>query len=144
MWQNEQEEQQEINLMPVISVLAVCISFLLVTAVWVQVGSFNLNQALGTEAKEKSKVETPALWVELQTNGSVLFKVKKGDSILSSSRSNSGVKRIDDIVQAYKEQNPDMTMAVVLPAPNSNYESLMKIMNGIKKGNIANIGIAPL
>ena len=144
MWQNEQEEQPNVDLMPVISVLAVCISFLLVTAVWVQVGTFNLSQALGTEAKEESKQEPPALWVELQTNGSVLFKVKKGDAILSRSRSNKGVKKIDEIVQAYKEQNPDMTMAVVLPAPNSSYESLVKIMNGIKKGDIKNIGIAPL
>ena len=144
MWSNDQEDQQDLNLMPVISILAVCTSFLLITAVWVQVGSFNLNQALGTETQDQNRPETPALWVELQTNGAVLFQVKKGDSVISKSRSNTGVERIDEIVKAYKEQNPDMSMAVVLPAPNSNYESLVKIMNGLKKGEISNIGIAPL
>ena len=46
----------EINLLPVISLLAVCISFLLLTTVWIHIGTLDVKQALG-EATEQEKAE---------------------------------------------------------------------------------------
>ena len=46
----------ELNLVPFIDVLSTCICFLLVTAVFINLGSFHTNQAVGSaNANEKPK-----------------------------------------------------------------------------------------
>lgn len=142
--QNRLNSDAELNLMPIISILAVCLSFLLLTAVWVQVGSFELNQGLGTNAVDENKKEDLALWVEFQNTGALQFQLKKGTRVLSSSRSFTAVSNIETIAESYKRQNPELSMAIVLPNPASSYQDLIKVMDGLRKNKINDIGIAPL
>ena len=45
----------EVNLVPFIDLLSVCICFLLVSAVWLQLGSLQIKQSLGTVALVDAK-----------------------------------------------------------------------------------------
>lgn len=45
----------EINLIPCIDLLSVCICFLLLTAVWLNIGSMNVKQAIGQTTAETEK-----------------------------------------------------------------------------------------
>jgi biopolymer transport protein TolR len=44
----------ELNLVPFIDLLSMCICFLLMTAIWIEVGSISLRQLLGTEALDSN------------------------------------------------------------------------------------------
>ncbi len=46
----------EINLVPFIDLLSMCICFLLMTAVWMQVGAVQVKQSHGTDAAATPKV----------------------------------------------------------------------------------------
>ena len=45
----------EVNLVPFIDLLSMCICFLLVTAVWIQIGSLQVKQSHGSEAAALSR-----------------------------------------------------------------------------------------
>src|SRR4051812_21646576 len=65
----------ELNLVPFIDVLSTCICFLLVTAVFINLGSFNVNQAVGSE-KAKQDKPTGTITVSLGGKGDIRFEVK--------------------------------------------------------------------
>jgi len=134
----------EIDLMPVISILAVVISLLLTTGVWLSVGSFELSQALGSEAATADADKKPTLWIELAKQGSAQFEIKKGTRVVTRINSRSPVREIERIAEELKGRNPDLKTALVLPAPNSRYQDLIRIMDVLKKNNISDIGLAPL
>jgi biopolymer transport protein ExbD len=143
----------EINLLPFISVLAVCISFLLLTAVWVQVGTFSLSQALGTEGAEDQSIKPKAtLWVQFEQDGRVQVTVKDV-SILKSQlqyasfrdmSSAADIRKLEKFVARVKAEVPELQTALILPAPNSSYEQMIAVMDSLKEKQIRDIGIAPL
>ena len=58
----------EVNLIPFIDLLSVSICFLLITAVWMNVGSMNVKQAVGGQAQEDTK-RSPQVWVRMTAKG---------------------------------------------------------------------------
>src|SRR6266576_1020191 len=77
----------ELNLVPFIDLLSMCICFLLMTAVWMEIGGVNVKQLVGTEAPADSsksyeldvKYLTPTtLEVNLKRTGAKpqIFKVE--------------------------------------------------------------------
>ena len=73
----------EVNLVPFIDLLSVCICFLLISAVWLNVGSLQVKQALGTAAEEPP---ADLLDIEVSFIGqySVIYAVKhKNQTALS-------------------------------------------------------------
>jgi biopolymer transport protein ExbD len=138
----------EINLLPIISILAVCISFLLITAVWIHVGAFGVNQAMGSE---KSNAEPKAtLWIEFENDGSIEFKVKEGSKVSARwlvkglGNQRSDIARAQEFTARIKKARPELLTALVLPAPESSYQDMIAVMDGLKKEQIKDIGIAPL
>jgi biopolymer transport protein ExbD len=136
-------KEADVNLLPMIDILAVCITFLL-TAVVVKIGSFELNQALGTSTLQDEQKDKPTLWVEFQPSNSAKFEVRIGTRVTARTSSKDPVRDIAKIASMYKGQNPDLKTAMVLPASNSRYQDLIKVMDGLKKNEITEIGIAPL
>lgn len=142
----------EINLLPVISVLAVCISFLLLTTVWVQIGTFDLSQALGTEGAADAQAKKPTLWLTLSNNGDVQVVVKNAPALndrlqlnqVRGTQSRVSVSNIADLIEKIKAKVPELNTGLVIPAAQSSYEDLVKVMDQMKKNNIAEVGIAPL
>src|SRR6516164_120505 len=77
----------ELNLVPFIDVLSTCICFLLVTAVFVNLGSFHVSQAVGSEkSQEKPK---GSVTVSMGGHSDIRFEVKdvrglrKGESMVT-------------------------------------------------------------
>jgi biopolymer transport protein TolR len=131
----------EVNLVPFIDLLSVCISFLLFTAVWLQAGVMSSKQGLGTEAQ--SQDENPkSMWVELESKDSILVSTH-------GLKVNDKKKRITfgdlaDYAGSKKMENPELRTAIVFPQTNSSYEDLIQAMNFLKKAEFVDIGIAPL
>lgn len=135
----------ELNLLPIISLLAVCISFLLLTAIWVNIGTLDIKQAMG-ESSEKP-VETPKLQIKVNAKGFFVldilnlkskFKgivIKKVDSDLSA---------IADLIERVKTAHPEVTTAMVIPNKNTKYQSLIRVFEHLKSNEIKDIGVSPI
>ena len=68
----------EVNLVPFIDLLSMCICFLLMTAVWVEMGAVNVKQTVGTAAPA---TVADAYELELKFSGpnQMMFKIRRPD-----------------------------------------------------------------
>src|SRR5204862_4931704 len=75
----------EVNLVPFIDLLSMCICFLLMTAVWVQIGTMQVKQSHGTEAAasdsksyelEVKFLKPTELVLQLKRSGKVTNEIK--------------------------------------------------------------------
>lgn len=131
----------ELNLVPFIDLLSVLISFLLLTAVWVNTAALSTKQGLGTEAQAKDKNDQ-SLWVEL-TSKDVVTVSAQGLKTLKAKQPVS-IIQLADFVANVKKENPDLRTALVLPNVDSSYEQMIDAMNSLRKAEFTDIGLAPL
>jgi biopolymer transport protein ExbD len=144
----EKDLNFEINLLPVISLLAVLISFLLLTAVWVSVGSLKFSQAYGTSTAEEKEVTT--LTAQLENDGRLFLMLKDADAgkadrwdlapIGSEINWQEYEQKIDQLVA----EHPDLKTATILPDKNVRYQNVIRLMEYLKKKEIRSIGISTL
>lgn len=148
---NKKELNFDLNLMPVIDILSVCICFLLITVVWTNVGSLNVSQGVGTEATGSAD-NTPAVWVYLKQGGQVVMSVRnlnkktnQHDTSFSGNR-NGGIKwsSVESFIGHLKEKAPDLRTALIMPSKQISYEDIIKMMDRFKKSGIEDVGISPL
>lgn len=131
----------ELNLVPFIDLLSVLISFLLLTAVWVNTAALSTKQGLGTEAQAEKKNDQ-SLWVELSTKDVVLVSAKGLKT--NKAKQPVSVIQLSEFVANIKATNPDLRTALVLPNVNSSYEEMINAMNSLRKAEFTDIGLAPL
>jgi biopolymer transport protein ExbD len=70
----------EINLIPCIDLLSVCICFLLLTAVWLNVGSMNVKQAVGGQSAAETE-KKPLLWVFMGAGGQLNLDLQQSSLV---------------------------------------------------------------
>lgn len=145
----------EINLVPFIDLLSMCICFLLMTAVWIQIGSMQVKQSHGTDAPQDSVFD---LQVEFKgPNTIALFLNKNGKAfkkavleaadftVLTTSLDQNLKKWIEAIVPIKgKESASLVTAAMIRPAPGVPYGSLVSAMDVLRRNQIMNLGVVPV
>lgn len=146
----KREANFEINLLPVISLLAVLISFLLVTAVWIHIGTMDVSQALGPQTKEK-KTNPPSLQIRMDGQGRMLLSIVdapkwKGRTrfTIASARGDVNWRAFDRAVEQIQSQLPELKTVLLFPSAEFRYKDLIKMMDGMKKRGLPDIGISPL
>ncbi len=142
----------DINLLPVFDILSCCICFLLMTVAWIQIGSINVNQALGAQGQAGTE-SLPAIWAYLNDNGQVVLNVKNahveswmGQSILAGNPQDGGVawNIVDQRIQAIRNAIPTLKTALIMPTTKSAYQDIVHIMDSFKQVGIVDVGISPL
>ena len=150
---NKKELNTDVDLLPFIAVLAVCISFLLLTVVWINVGSFNLSQALGTEAISEQSQKNPSLWIHFESDGHLSLSVKNPSPkskkhelsvVRGSSNNRANLSEARRLIEKIKKSEPNINIALILPAANSPYQDVVSVMDVLRQNKISEIGIAPL
>ena len=150
----------EVNLVPFIDLLSVCICFLLVSAVWLQLGSVQIKQALSTvalvDAKDQFDLTVKFLSpfesrVEMQQKGTVVAAWNvKGDS--KDTYTAEFGRLIDEktlaLTQAAKatvpfEAKDIFASATIVPAANVPYKSLILAMDELRKRQVLNLAVMP-
>ena len=150
----------EVNLVPFIDLLSVCICFLLVAAVWLQLGSVQVKQSLGTNAIPDAqnqfdltvKFEAPfKSHVEMQQKGAVVAAWDvSADS--KDKYTEEFTKRIDEklasLTKAAKSTVPFeakdvFASATIVPAANVPYKSLVLAMDALRKRQVVNLAVMP-
>lgn len=149
--QDKKELNFELDLLPVISMMSVCICFLLLTAVWTQVGSMNIEQGLGQESTRQDH-KASSLWITMKSNGEVKLKMMDGPSLPSEMQeksfllgtAGSGWSAIERHAAAVKRLMPELKTALIMPDSKVNYGDVIRVMDRLKMLQIGEIGIAPL
>lgn len=142
----------ELNLVPFIDVLSTCICFLLVTAVFINLGSFNLNQAVGSEKSQQAEKDQGTVTVSFGNNGDVRFQVKdvkglRGSETLTTIPGSQGkvnFDRTNQWITAFASRYSSVKTVLMMPNPASKYDDLIQMMAQFKQSSMDQIGIAPL
>lgn len=141
----------EVNLIPCIDLLSVCICFLLLTAVWVQVGSMNVKQAVGGQPASESE-KKPVVWVTMDGAGELVLSVQDSARVPASLRkltvkAKEGKMDLPGLATAVEnllKVEPNLRTALIQPQAASVYEDIITMMDQFKKQGVIDLGVAPL
>ena len=117
----------ELNLVPFIDVLSTCICFLLVTAVFINLGSFSTSQAIGSE-KSKQEEKKGSVTVSLGHKREIRFEVKdvkglRGSQALTTIGGENGTvnfKRTQEWINSFAGQYADESGAECIGCPSTS------------------------
>ncbi len=145
----KKELDAQLNLTPFIDLLSTCVCFLLITAVWIEIGTVEVKQSHGTEAAAEKK-ETYDLDLVFQSPTQLSLNLKKNgkrvqnfdvkgenfEGMLAALNSN-----IAQNVLTFKNQTIEIATATVTPRSTVDYGNLISTMDVLRKNHIINIGI---
>lgn len=141
----------EVDLVAFISLLSVCICFLLLTTIWIQIGSMNVKQAVGGQAAEgKPK---PEMWVVMTDKGEISFKLRNTPRKITKAFGNSKIEATDgkpnlEELASYLEkltgEYDQLTMALIRPAKKTPFEDIIGLMDTFRDKGIEDLGVTPL
>lgn len=137
---NKRELDFELNLLPMISMLAVCTCFLLVTTVWVQIGSLSSAQAYGTSSDHDSE---SVLWIQV-SGDNLNLSVKQGPEKVLWSKAGIQEAALDSALKDLKGRFPQLSTGLVQPGAKTKYENLIRVMDIARKNDVRDLGVAPL
>lgn len=144
----------EVNLVPFIDLLSMCICFLLMTAIWVEVGSVQVKQMLGTSAAAVT-TEAIDLEVKMKEDSSLDLVVEKGGRAIETYKL-SGVpfaeqisqlnNRVSTIVNALggDAANPPNITARVIPSKLYPYSDLVTVLDTLKGSGVSQLAVVPV
>lgn len=140
----------EINLVPFISLLSVLICALLLSAVWIHVGSIDVKQAFGGQAAADAK-KPVKLVLSGKDKHKYVLKIENAPKSKYASQSftlntseKKVTKRLKTILKKLVDENIKVDHVVFSPIASSEYQGLIKLMDNFKEQGINNIGINPL
>ena len=151
MKKNKKHLDFELNLIPFIDLLSTCICFLLLTAVWIQVGSINVKMSMGgqpqaeTEKKAHIKVliqETGAIVLDVVDSTKVSAKLRKLQ--VDGADGHPKFDEIERVIADIRGIDAGIEMALVQPNQETIYEDVVELMDRIKKVGVSQVGISPL
>ena len=145
----KKELNAELNLTPFIDLLSTCVCFLLITAVWLEIGTVEIKQSHGTEAPE-SKKETFDLDVvfqgatkarlNLKRNGKRIKKIDITDASFDSFLAKLETAVTTEVL-LIKEKAVTIASATITPRSTVNYGHLISTLDVLRRNKIVNIGV---
>lgn len=142
----------EINLIPFIDLLSSCICFLLLTAVWVQVGTLDVKQAVGGQPASETP-KKPTLWVNMGASGELSINIQDSEKVPAKLRKlvlkggaegKADLSNLETVVNELKSFEPDLRTALIQPQAQSVYEDMIALMDQFKKQGLIDLGVSPL
>lgn len=140
----------ELNLVPFIDVLSTCICFLLVTAVFINLGAFHVSQAVGSEKMQSKDKPKGSVTASLGGRGEIRFEVKDVKGMKNSLVTITGEQgklnfaRTEEWIKSFSSHYKDVKTVLIMPNPHSKYDDLIQLMAQFKQSSMDQIGIAPL
>lgn len=138
----------EVNLLPVISILAVCICFLLLTAVWVHIGTLDTAQAIGSESTAGAN-NPPSIAIQLDKDKSLDIQLKDVKTshrhfVIKAVQGKADWARVDRFFEQIHKKFPEIKTSIILTRPQVSYGHTIKVVDALKKVEITDVGISPM
>ena len=150
----KKELNSEINLVSFISLLSVCICFLIATAIWIQISSINVKQSVGPPSGESTEDKKVLLWAKiLNEQGDLLLQVQRAHPSLEKkwrqvtipgSEGGIDLAQMQSHVQALRSLVPGLKTALIIPRAESAYEDIIDLLDKFKSIGIYDLGISPI
>lgn len=146
---HEKDLDFEINILPILDILSVLICFLLLTAVWVQIGTLDTRQAIGDNSTA-GKENPPSLWITVDTQGSIQLSMrdlpnkKTYEENINSVGRKVNWSQLEAKLQSLKQQWPELKTGVVRPEAQASYGDVIQIMDKLKQYQFEGVGLSPL
>jgi len=141
----------EINLVSFIDLLSMCICFLLMTAVWLEVGSLQVKQSHGTEgAASTSQSQEIELTVSSPT--SLQFVIKKGGRPVQKQQLKAASieelagqlnTAMASFVGSPAGKSSPISAAMITSGASVSYGDLIRVMDALRRNQIVNLGLVP-
>ena len=142
----------EIDLVAFISLLSVCICFLLLTTVWVQIASMNVKQAIGGQAAGASKPK-PEMWVVVDSKGLLNLQLRNsprkvyrryGRKKIAGSEGRPDYVKLKEHLSKLTSDFDQLTMALIQPDKTTVFEDIIKIMDVFRESGVKDLGVTPI
>ena len=136
----------DLNLVPIIDLMSVCIIFLLITAVWSQVSMIQIGSSIYGKKSNDDKVEPPPK-AEIPFRLDVLrdgYRVLIGRSTLNFPKvgENYDTEKLTTELKKIKELYPEKVDAVVTVLDELPYDSLIGGMDALLTAGFPEISVA--
>lgn len=123
-----------INLVPFIDLMAVTISFLILTAVWTQIGKLQVSQAGGPSAEETPPTETKTVQLTLAITPEELRLTADQSTFepIPLTRDSSGkidLAKLTERFKQLKEQFPDQSAITLQTDDKVRYDVLVRVID---------------
>ncbi len=136
----------DLNLVPFIDLMSVCIIFLLITAVWTQVSMIQIGSSIYGKKSSDEKVEPPPraeipFRLDVRNEG---YRVVIGQqsNLIPKINGQYDDKTLVNELKKVKELYPEKTDAIVTVLDDLPYESLIKGMDGLLTSGFVEISVA--
>lgn len=145
----KKELDAQLNLTPFIDLLSTCVCFLLITAVWIEIGTVEVKQSHGTSAAQEKK-ETYDLDLVFKDPTEMRLNLKKNGKRVRSLDVKSDTfegmlsqlnETIVTNVLTFKKQSIEIATATITPRSTVDYGSLISTLDILRKNQIVNIGV---
>lgn len=136
----------ELNLLPVFDILSVCICFLLMTVVWVEIRQMETKQAIGSQSASETTKEA-SIWMSIDENNNVVMTMKPaaGNETKMMVPVKSGSIDFDKAKSVLTTAfSKNVRMTHILPSKNTKYDQVIRLMDIAKQVGIINIGLSPI
>lgn len=142
----------EVNLVPFIDLLSVCIIFLLMTAVSFEVGSIDVKQAVGGQPQSET-TKVPAVWAKVLPSGEVELQLQDAPPAAAKKLGQMKVPLFNGKfdyaalkvhLSSIRSEIPGISTALVLPSAETKYEDIIDLMDQMKLGGLNSLGVSPL
>ena len=139
----------DLNLTPFIDLLSTCVCFLLITAVWIEVGSVEIKQSHGTAAAASKKISydldlvyksAKEMKLNLKKNGKRVRSIKVTGTTETEFQASLD-NLIKNKVLNIKNKVIEIATATVTPRSTVNYGSLVQTLDTLRNNSIINIGV---
>lgn len=145
----DKELNFEINILPILDILSVLICFLLLTAVWIQIGTLDTRQAIGDNSTVAEK-NPPSLWLTINSQGGIQLSMrdlpnkKTYEDQVQGSGSEINWTVLEQKLQSLRSKWPELKTGIVRPAAEASYGDVIRIMDKLKQFQFEGVGLSPL
>lgn len=130
-----------IPLVPFIDMLAMMITFLMMTAVWTQIGKLQVSQ--GGAAGDSTEPPKPTLQVNLTVTdrGYLLMAGADSQEILKKSDGGYDTAKLVEKLKAIKKDHPDQRAVTVAAEDSVQYESLVQVVDKCIEAELPDVSV---
>jgi len=142
----------EMNLVPFIDLLSMCICFLLMTAVWIQLGTVQVKQSHGTDAaaSTKDQVElsvkftgSSKISLSFQSKGRRLKEITFQDAQIEGLVEKMRAGLPGELAKLGLSAKGSVASALLTPSTELGYGNLVSVMDILRGQGILNLGVVP-
>lgn len=137
----------EINLVSFIDLLSMCICFLLMTAVWIEVGSLQVKQSHGTEGAASTATSHELDLQVVSANQAELVLKKGGRAVrkqkISGASAEELASALDQAVAGLPVEKGGISAAMITSSAAVSYGDLIRVMDALRRNQVVNLGVVP-